>query len=121
MKASVRTAILLGGIAWGVVLLIVGVFASFSIGANDTKASVVGLLLVFGLPIIASIAARWIPSISGIALFVGAAGFLVGIYASGGIMDVLRVLERVYLWFQILFGILFIALGRMARASTRSS
>jgi hypothetical protein len=73
---------------------------------------VIGFLLVFGVPIIASITARWIPLVSGIALLVAVAVFLVGIYAGGSIMDVLRVLERVYLWFHVLFGILFIALAK---------
>ena len=112
MKPSVRKAILWTGTAWGVVLVIVGFFASFSIGSNDTKASVIGFLLVFGVPIIASITARWIPLVSGIALLAAVAVFLVGVYAGGSIMDVLRVLERVYLWFHVLFGILFIALAK---------
>ncbi len=97
---------------WGFMLLIVGFFASFSIGANDTITSLIGFFLIFGLPIIASIAARWIPLVSGIALLVSVAVFLIGIYSSGSIMDVLRALERVYLWFHVLFGILFIVLAK---------
>ncbi len=100
------------GFGWGAILLVVGFFASFSLGAHDTVASFIGFFLVFGLPIIASIAARWIPFVSGIALLISVAVFLIGIYVGGSVMDVLRVLERIYLWFHVLFGILFIVLAK---------
>jgi hypothetical protein len=112
MKQSVRRMILRASIAWGSLLLLVGFFASFSIGANDTIASLVGFFLIFILPIGASIAARWIPMASGIALLVSATVVLVGFYASGGMMDVLRVLAKVYLWFHVLFGVMFIVLAK---------
>ena len=112
MKRNVRRGILWAGIAWGVLLLVVGFFASFSIGANDNVTSLVGFFLMFGLPIVASVAARWMPLVSGIALLLSVGAVLVGFYATGSMMDVLRVLSRVYLWFHILFGILFIALAK---------
>lgn len=34
-------------------------FASFSIGANDNVTSLVGFFLMFGLPIVASVAGDW--------------------------------------------------------------
>ena len=59
MKRNVRRGILWAGIAWGVLLLVVGFFASFSIGANDNVTSLVGFFLMFGLPIVASVAGDW--------------------------------------------------------------
>ena len=112
MTRNVRRVILGAGIAWGIILLAIGFFASFSIGANDKIISLVGFFLIFGLPIIASIAARWIPLASGIALLVSVVAVLIGFYATGSIMDVLRVLSRVYLWFHVLFGTSFIALAK---------
>lgn len=112
MKPYVRMVVLWAGIGWGAILLVVGFFASFSLGAKETLATFIGFFLIFGLPIIASIAARWIPLVSGVALLLSVAIFLIGIYASGSITDVLRVLEKVYLWFHVLFGILFIALPK---------
>ena len=120
MKPIFRKAILWAGIAWGIILLAVGFFASFSIGANDTAVSLISFLLIFGLPIAASIAARWIPLVSGVALLVSMAVVLIWFYATGSMMDVLRVLSRVYLWFHVLFGILFIALAKQ-RVSGASS
>lgn len=112
MKRNVRRVILGAGIAWGIILLAVGFFASFSIGANDKIISLVGFLLIFGLPIVASIAACWIPLASGVALLVSVVAVLIGFYATGSIMDVLRVLSRVYLWFHVLFGMSFVALAK---------
>jgi hypothetical protein len=103
-------------IAWGAILLVVGFFASFSIGANDTIASLIGFFLIFIFPIIASIAARRIPLVSGVALLTSFVAVLIGFYASGSMMDVLRVLERVYLWFHVLFGVLFIAFAKQIKA-----
>jgi hypothetical protein len=120
MKPIFRKAILWAGIAWGIIVLAVGFFASFSIGANDTVVSVISFLLIFGLPIVASIAARWIPLVSGVALLVSVVVVLIWFYATGSMMDVLRVLSRVYLWFHVLFGILFIALAKQ-EASRASS
>ena len=112
IKSGLRKTILWASIAWGVMLLVVGFFASFSIGANDTLASLSGFFLIFMLPIIASIAARWIPLISGVVLLASFIVILVGFYFSGSTMDVLRVLEKVYLWFHVLFGILFVVLAK---------
>jgi hypothetical protein len=112
MKPTLRKIILWASIAWGIILLLVGVFASFSIGANDTIASLVGFFLIFILPIIASIAARRIPTVSGCALLASVVAFLIGIYATGSMMDVLRVLERVFVWFHVLFGITFIVFAK---------
>ncbi len=112
MKPIFRKAILWAAIAWGIILLAVGFFASFSIGANDTVISLVGFFLIFGLPIVASIAARWIPLVSGVALLLAVVVVLIWLYATGSIMDVLRVLSRVYLWFHVLFGVLFIVLAK---------
>lgn len=103
---------MLGSTAWGTVLLVVGFFASFSIGANDTAASLLGFFLVFALPIVTSVAARWFPLASGLSLLASVIVLLAGIYASGSIADVLRALSKVYLWFQLTFGILFVALAR---------
>ncbi len=116
MKRSFRGIILLASIAWGILLLLVGLFASFSIGANDTISSLIGFFLIFILPIIASIAARWIPTVSGFALLASVAVVLIGFYVSGGMMDVLRVLARVYLWFHVLFGIMFIVLAKQVNS-----
>ena len=112
MKQRFSKAILRLSIAWGVIFLVIGVFASFSIGANDTKTSLAGFALVFLLPIIASVAARWMPMVSGYALLVAVIAVLIGFYASGSLMDVLRVLGRVYLWFHILFGVTFIIMAK---------
>lgn len=100
------------GIGWGIILLVIGFFASFSLGARDTILSVVGFFLLFFLPIVSSIAARWIPRIAGSVLLVAAAAVLTGIYIRGGIMDVFQALSRIYLWFHVIFGVLFIAFAR---------
>ena len=112
MKPGLKKAILWASIAWGAILLVVGFFASFSIGTNDTIPSLIGFFLIFILPLFASIAARWIPLVSGVALLLSVIVVLIGFYIGGSLMDLLRVLERVYLWFHVLFGVLFIALAR---------
>jgi hypothetical protein len=119
MKPVFRKAILWTSLTWGVILLVAGFFASFSIGANDTIISLIGFFLIFILPIIASIAARWIPLVSGVALLASVIVVLIGFYASGSMVDVLRVLERVYLWFHVLFAVLFIALARQDQQPIR--
>ena len=121
MKPIFRKAILWAGIAWGIIVFVVGFFASFSIGANDTVVSVISFLLIFSLPIVASIAARWIPLVSGVALLVSVVVVLIWFYATGSMMDVLRVLSRVYLWFHVLFGILFIGLAKQRVNETHSA
>jgi len=112
MNPDIRKAILWVGIAWGIIFLPVGFFVGFTIGANDTIASLVWFSLIFILPIIASIAARWIPMVSGYALLGSVIVVLVGFYINGGLPDVRAVLARVYIWPHILFGITFIVLAK---------
>lgn len=111
MKLNLKKLILWASTAWGIIMLVVGLFASFSIGANDTITSLIGFFMIFILPIIASIAARWVPMVSGFALLASVILVLIGFYVSGGMIDVLHVLARVYLWFHTLFGIMFLALA----------
>jgi hypothetical protein len=68
--------------------------------------------LIFILPIVSSIAARRIFLVSGFALLASVIVVLVGFYASVGMLDVLRVLARVYPWFHVFFGIMFIAIAK---------
>ena len=112
MSPRLRRTILWGGTGWGVLMLMIGLVASFSIGANDTIVSVFGFFLIFVLPIFASIAARWIPMISGITLLMSVVVLLIGFYSKGGLTDVLRVLSRVYLWPHFFFGISFILFSK---------
>jgi hypothetical protein len=109
---NVRQLILGAGLLWGIVLLIVGFFASFSIGAKDTVYSLIGFALIFILPIVASITARWMPLIAGATLLASVIILLFGYYVSGGVMDVLRVLSRVYIWLNVVFGMAFIAINK---------
>ncbi len=97
--------------AWGIIWLALGYGAGFTIGANDTTASLVGFFLVFAVPIVASVAARWFPRVVGFALILAAIVCLIGIYAKGGMADVLHALATPYLWFHVLFGIAFVVLA----------
>jgi hypothetical protein len=109
---NLRNLILWAGLLWGIALLAVGFFASFSIGANDNVSSLTGFALIFILPIAASITARWKPLIAGFALLLSVAILLFGYYVSNGMVDVLRVLSRVYIWLNAFFGIAFMAVHK---------
>jgi hypothetical protein len=97
-------------IAWGITMLVLGCGASFSIGTNDGRASLVGFFLIFAFPIVASVVARWFPKVARLALLVAAVVLFVGFYRIGGVADVLQVIRRPYLWFHVLFGITFLVL-----------
>jgi len=112
MNPDIRNVILWVGIAWGIIFLPVGFFVGFTIAANDTIATLVWFSLIFILPIIASVAARWIPMVSGYVLLGSVIVVLIGFYVTGGMPDVLAVLSRVYIWPHILFGITFVVLAK---------
>ncbi len=111
MTEDFRRTTYRASIAWGILWLLLGVGASFTFGANDTPASLLGFFLVFAVPIIASVLARWFPRVAGSALLLAAIACTLGIYAEGGIADVLHALAKPYLWFHVLFGIAFVVLA----------
>ena len=59
-----------------------------------------------------------VPTISGLILLASVAVVLAGFYMKGGITDVFSVLERVYLWFHVVFGIAFVALADHIKPQT---
>lgn len=89
--------------------LIVGYFAGFTLGSNDTKASLLAFALLFALPIAASVAVRWVPTVSGVVLLASFVVILLIVCAN--LSDALHALARPYLWFHLVFGIAFIFLA----------
>ena len=108
MTSIVRNMILGASTLWGIAYFVLGILASFTIGSKDTLASVTGFVLIFILPIVASVTARWAPVGTGFALL--AAVIFVLTAVAHDIM--------ILLCFHVLFAVMFLA---MAKGSDRAA
>ena len=115
INIKVSTYVHISSIVWSGVMLFVGFLASFSIGKKESLFSLLGFFLIFILPVVSSIVARWRPFLSGIVLLASILFFLGEIYSSGSILDVFRVMESAYPWFHFTFGTMFIWIAKQKK------
>jgi hypothetical protein len=96
------------GLVWGILFLALGVAAAATGGASDTTFSVFTFVVLFTLPIVACIAARWIPMIAGLALITCFCWTLTVIWIRFGFKSMETGLTRPVLWPYLLFGIAYL-------------
>jgi hypothetical protein len=114
ISRSHQRVVLWASVVWGVLMIGVGALASFTIESTDTPLTLIGFSLIFVLPLAASLAAWRMPRVAAIVILVSAVAALVCLARNWA--DVLQILSRIYLWLQVVFGVLFLAMSKVNQA-----